>query len=439
MCRFGDGTRYGKKPTSRNGGAMKILGMICFIAVLFSVSPPVWARAVLCRQAESGSVVVDGLFSDWPDGAITRFSGRSGLIDQNVAKVPGAADFSVELSCLYTENRVYFRVKVTDDYIVRFKSLDFEQDHMILAFGDGDNVRKMAFFPPDGRVKPQFGWVGYKGKGRRRKVVLSRPKGVNAVMIRLRDGYALEMSMDNAVIPGYGFGSPAMRMSLAAADVDSRAHPEVKARMGTGGLEPANLGMIEFEGAKVLLSRYLDDHGLRPGDIRMRGVGNIISGKSRETVVVTRKKIGILGGDVPGGGYFYMRLPVYKPSDILRFLIRDMTGNGQDEILLRLRQMKDGHGREIYVIYRYYNRGLHVVFAHEVVHQSGDKILTNHYRYIRRGKGWDLEFTVDKNSGFTEQNHRSTQAKDIEPLLVPWKGRQKIRYRFTSEGYMEAE
>ena len=420
---------------------MRKVRFLSFAVVVFFLfnGSLVWALTLECKPTSSGSVAVDGLFGDWNKFAGRKISGKAGLVGKVEGQIPGQADLSLNVSCMYTDDHLYFRVIVSDDYIVRFKKLDFKQDHMMLVFKDGSKIRKMAFFPPDGRQKPSYGWVGYGRKRRRKRLELSKPKGVTATMIRLHEGYGLEMAMESDAVPGYGVGSSAMNMSVVVADVDSKAHPKVKARMGTGGMKAGNLGKIEFEGSKLLLASFLKDQGLSHSDIKMNRVGNIVSGKGLERVVIAKRILGVMGGDVPGGGYFYMRLPVHKHSHILRFALKDMNGDGQDEILLRLRQIKEGRGREIYTIYRYKNRALQMIFGHEVVHIYDDKVLSNKYKYIRRGKGYDLEFSVGKCVGFSKQNHTTGSPQDLQGLLTPWGGKKRVRYKFTSDSYVEVD
>ena len=408
-----------------------------FATFMFGWSAQAAPLKVMCRKTSAGSLAVDGLFSDWSGASKVKVRGSSHLV--GAGNVSGDSDLSAEMSCLYTDDKVFLRVKVSDEYIVRFKKRHMKQDHLLLLFNDGGSVKKLAFFPPDGRQKADYGWVGYRRRRRRKKLVLKKSQGVSASVIRLSKGYALELSMENADIPGYGAGSPAMKVSMVMADVDSKARPRVQARMGTGGMLASTLGQIQFEGAQVLLKKFLEDQGLSRKHLKMNRLGNIVSGGAMERVVIAKKKIAVLGGDITAGGYFYMKLPVHKSSHILKFAIRDMNGDGQDEILVRLRQMKNNRGREIYVVYRWINRGLRVIFGQEVMHKYDNRVIENKYTYIRHGKGYDMEFSVGKVKGFTQQNHRNNPPKDLQGLLTPWGGKKKIRYRFTSDSYVEVD
>jgi hypothetical protein len=263
---------------------------------------------------------------------------------------------------------------------------------------------------------------------------------VTAAVFRLERGHAVEMSMENNVVPGYAFGSPALKLSIVLEDVDSKANAKVETRMGTGGDgQTGRLGRVDFAEAKALLARFLQDQGFSSSRIKINRVGNFVGGKSLERVVIAGKKIAVLGGDITGGGYFYMSLPVHKESHILRFAVRDMNKDGQDEILVRLAQMKNNRGREILVIYRFDNRRLLPIFGHEVAHKAGNMILTNKYRYIKTKNGIDMEFKVGKNVGFTERNHQSSPPQNLEALLTPWGDKKKVRYRFTSDSYVEVD
>jgi hypothetical protein len=426
---------------------MKYDWVLCLL--LCGVAMPSQAQArntvITCERAQAGSILVDGVTTDWKNVSTAKLDSRGQLLSLSGGSWSGAADLSGTVRCVYTAKKLFFLFKVKDEYVVRFKRLTAKQDRMLLLFKGQQGLRRMAFYPPDGRHKPAYGWLPESKTGRRkrrrrsrgrRKLRLPKPRGVNAAVIRLERGYAVEMEMLNDAVPGYGRGSPAMRFSAVFEDVDAKANPQLQARMSTGKTT-GRLGRVDFEEAKLLLGRFLKDQGFSAGQIRINRVGNLVSGKSLERVVIAGRKIAVLGGDITGGGYFFMTLPVHKPAHVLRFAIKDMNGDGQDEILMRLRQMKNNRGREIYVVYRYDNRKLNVVFGHEVVHRVDNKILLNDYRYIKTKNGIDMVFAVGRCRGFNSRNHVAHPPKDLQGILTPWGEKKKVRYRFNADSYVE--
>ena len=184
------------------------------------------------------------------------------------------------------------------------------------------------------------------------------------------------------------------------------------------------------------MKRFLAEVGLSLSLVKLNKVANFVTGDALERAVLVGKYLAVMGGDVTGGGWYYVVLPVARPSDVLRFAVRDMDGDGQPEILVRIRQRAGNKERELFLVYRYLDvGGLRPIFGHEVVHKMPGRILTNKYRYIRNGKGYDMEFWVDRCEGFTKENHRAIPPKDVEGILTPWGDMKRIRYRFTQDGY----
>lgn len=392
---------------------------------------------VTCEKVEKNAISIDGLFTDWELGTPTRLNNRSQIL-KGASSWSGPDDMSAEVTCLYDSKNLYFRIMVKDDYIVRQKRVSDPQDHVMFLFKAGTGVRSLAFFPGDGRNKPAMGWMARKRKGK--KTVLSKAEGMNAVVIRLPSGYAVEASLGSSHVPSYGPGSPAIMMSIQVADSDSRTQPSIDTLIGTGGDQPNTLGRMEIKEASNLLLSFLKERGLGTSDIKLNVIGNFVTGKALERAIIAGRYLAIMGGNVTGGGWYYLTFPVTSASDVLRFAVRDMDGDGGMEILVRLRQTGGNKLRELYLVYRYKDTGgLGIIFGHEVVHKMGDRLLINNYRYIRKKGGWQMEFWMEKCVGWTKENHQAVPPKDIQGILTPWSSKTKVMYKFTSEGFEETD
>jgi hypothetical protein len=394
---------------------------------------------VQCQKAEDGTFLVDGVFTDWKGSTPTRLGSQSHIVGGS-GSWSGAYDLSAQIHCAYTSKALHFLIKVRDEYVVRTPKLTPVQDHIAFLFKSGQAVRTLAFFPPDGRQKPAYGWLKKKRRRRRQKWQVLKQSGITAAVIRLPNGYGLELSLSNSIVPGYGPGSPAMNLSVQLTDADSKANLSVQTVLGTGGSTASSLGRVEFEGAKSLLNRFLRDRGLNSSAIKLHKIDNFVTGKSLERLVIAGRYMAMIGGDVSGGGYFFMTFPVRRARDVLRFAIKDMDGDGQPEVLVRLRQSGGNKTRELYLIFRYKDTGgFGLLYGQEVVHKMGPRLLTNKYRYIKKRRGWDMEFSVGKCVGWTKANHRAITPKNMQPILTPWSEATKVRYKFTSEGYQETD
>ncbi len=385
------------------------------------VALPARAAGVVCLRAEENSVLADGVTTDWQDVERLELSSRRDLL--RAASWDGPADLSARVACQYTDDHVYFLVRVRDEYVVRLKQPERPQDEIRFQFGTGETV---IFRPSDGRLPAQWGLV----TRHRRRLRFVRIPGVAAVLFRLPDGYGLELDVPADKLPGYRPGGVALNLRVQVADVDSKASARLEAVMAT------SRAGFRFQEADLLLKRFLQEVRLPASQLKLNVVANFVTGSALERAVLVGRYLAVMGGDVTGGGWYYVRLPVARFSDVLRFAVRDMDGDGQPEILLRIRQRGGVKEREVFLVYRYLDTGgLRVIFGHEVVHKMPGRLLTNTYRYIRHGRGYDMEFRVGRCVGFTKANHRAVPPKDVEGILTPWGDIQKIRYRFTQEGY----
>ncbi len=385
------------------------------------------AKGLTCARVEEGSVLADGVTTDWKDISEVTLSNRNDLATAN--QWSGPSDLSLRIACQYTSKRVFFLIRVKDEYVVRMKRLDERQDHIRLQFKGGKDA-VMLFYPPAGRNRAAWGWRRWTRRHKHLK--LARPAGGSASLFGLADGYGMEIDLPASALPNYGPGSAALDVTIQAIDIDSKANRAIEAVMTTA----RGVGRIVFEEADALLKRFLADRGLPPSRIKFNRVANFVTGPSLERAIIVDRILAVMGGDITGGGYFYMTLPVANSRDILRFAARDMDGDGQPELLVRLRQIHGPNSREVFLIYRYRDTGgIGLIFGQEVLHKMPGRILTNKYRYIRHGRGYDMEFWVDRCQGFTQDNHRQPPPRDIQGILTPWSDPKRIRYRFTQAGY----
>ncbi len=395
--------------------------VLAILGSLGVTSPSARAAGVVCLRAEENSVLADGVTTDWKDVDRLRLAARASLV--RASSWDGPSDLSVELACQYTDDHVYFLVRVRDEYVVRFERQEKPQDEIRFQFGTGHT---MVFRPSDGRIRSQWGLV----TRRRKRLRISPVSGAAAVLFRLPDGYGLELDFPADRLPGYRTGGVALGLQVLVTDVDSKASARIQAIMGS------SRAGFRFQEADLLLNRFLQEVRLPASRLKLNVVANFVTGSALERAVLVGRYLAVMGGDVTGGGWYYVRLPVARPSDVLRFAVRDMDGDGQPEILVRIRQRGGAKEREVFLVYRYLDTGgLRVIFGHEVVHKMPGRLLTNTYRYIRRGRGYDMEFRVGRCVGFTKENHRAIPPKDVEAILTPWGDIQRIRYRFTQEGY----
>ena len=408
--------------------------LVCSLGLFipFVLAAPVahGAKAVTCEQVQSGTISVDGLRSDWADRTPLELAGSHVLSGRGMWQ--GKPDLEGTFKCAHDEKGTYLLLEVNDDQVVRTRRPGTQEDRVELVFDAGrGKVRTLRIHPPNATVpRASVRWVGRS----------PLPRGIKSSVIRLRNGYVIEMMLTDGSVPGYRLGSPTVKMSVRIIDHDGGPSRKADTVLGFGGDTATTLGLVEYDTAKRLLAGFLKEKGLTRGNILYYAVGNYITGKAQEQLVIAGNWIALIGEDVmKGGAYYAAPAPFAKvQSDLLRFRSVDLDGNGNLDIVYVARQQgTQGLVRDVFVALRYLDTGrLDLYFAHEIVKRQGGRVLENRYRFIKRRKATDVEISVQKNSGWTKQNHFNSGGGRLESILIPW-GKKKKRYQFGSDGVTE--
>lgn len=417
------------------------LGTLLTISLLSLFGNAGAARAaspVPCTRVPDGTISVDGLRSDWKDLSVRRLSGGQAL-GGDKSRWQGEADLVGKLRCAHDRRGTYLLLEVSDDQVVRSRRFSTREDRVELLFpGRRGKLRVLRIHPPNQRFR----------KGRVRWA--SRPyraKGIKSKVIRLPSGYAAELHLKSGAVPGYGVGTPKLRTTLRIVDHDGGVTRKPDTVLVTGGVTPQTLGSFEYDTAKALYAKFLRDKGLKPGNVLHHEVGNFITGEALEQLVIAGTWVAYIGEDVmKGGAYYAVPIQMAKTQqDMLRFRTLDLSGNGNKEVILAIRQ--EGTGgltRDLLVILRFLDSGTaDLLFASEIEVRHRGKVLTADYQFKRRrggqgpgSKGYALIMTVKKNRGWTKRNHRPTGGGRIENIPTPW-GKKKRVYWFSPAGYTE--
>lgn len=393
------------------------LGLL-LAALLFSASAQ--AVDIPCGPAEDGVFFLDGLFTDWKGVAAVALD-RPDRIIQGRKHWNNANDLSFRVMCNYSKRYLYLAVQVKDEYFARTKKRKGD-DHLRLSFGR-KHKRTLRVFPGDlKKIRGGAYW------GRR------KAKGVKMAEAIQTGGWAVELRLAMNRIPGFRPGQGAVHLEVAVADADWRA--KVETVMSTGG---ARLVVAQV---MADLSAFLKSMKASQRDIRMRKAADVVGKRRVEQVVWLKRAIGIVGEDLPGGGFFYFNLPVAQAADIRWVRLMDLNGDRQKEIVTRYLQRGGGGRREVVAVYRFNQVNKFVrPFAHELLKGQGSRTITNRLSFKKRRRGRGIEIVVDepKANGFTQQSYKENPAENIHGIILPWaeKEKQKRVFRFTGDEYEE--
>ncbi|MEM9193220.1 MAG: hypothetical protein AAGF12_28860, partial [Myxococcota bacterium] len=184
-----------------------------------------------------------------------------------------------------------------------------------------------------------------------------------------------------------------------------------------------------------LLTEYRRQAGLsssvRP---RHRTQANVAEGREREQLLVFGKELVVVGDGFRGGrGFFRFELPIERPEDLISLSTHDLTGDGRQEIVLRVRRRAgtapsgEEVVRELLLVRQFVPRGFRRLLAVEVGRTIGRGSVENQVR-LRRGR---LSIEPGRARGFDAASwpFADGTSDGVEPLLLPWRDSARA-YRY---------
>jgi hypothetical protein len=90
-------------------------------------------------------------------------------------------------------------------------------------------------------------------------------------------------------------------------------------------------------------------------------------------------------------------------------------------------------------VYQMTDDGLKRVFAVETARNMGRKRVEGAVKFVRAGRGMDIEVTSGKATGWNGGTYPFTQDTSpvggVEPLILPWSNLPTVRYRWKAGGF----
>ncbi|MFW5921112.1 MAG: hypothetical protein ACOCUS_04675 [Polyangiales bacterium] len=175
-----------------------------------------------------------------------------------------------------------------------------------------------------------------------------------------------------------------------------------------------------------LLNKVRRERGIaRSVRPRFRTETNIFDGPTPEVLVVFGKAVVVLGpGYRDGKGYFYYEVPAASAQDVLDVKTADLSGNGAEEVIFRVRQDLGKVKREVLLVHCLRPHGFPRILAVEVARKMGRESLENEVSIRRGGRRDVLVIEPGRARGWSRSNWPFESGGDddgiAEPLL-PWR------------------
>lgn len=413
----------------------KLGGLVA--AALLGLSPGSAAAfepaSMSCGLVEENTIHVDGLTSDW-DGV--------SAVTLKVDPAAGASPrtLTVHVRCNYDQKSLYWLVEVDDDILLRTGAAPAGEDHIEFAFGvekkKGGELRidKLSIYPGAASQKQKrvVRWQAPKPP----KVIdgegpAGRKKAGKAGAFEVWDalqprGYAVELRMPKASIPGYVEGTP-LRLSLRVVDSDTPSG-QLAASAQLGSLDNAEqLAAIELEQAGMSMTDILGDLKAKESDVYLDKSGDIGEGPGR--ILMVGRFLAFASKT-----FAYQEVAPSR-ADIREAQLIDLEGK-KVAMALRIAERGGGGLREVLRVYVLKGNRFESIFATEVAKEQGNKRLSTQVLFNRRGGGTDIVLNPQPAVGFSAANYSDLPAEDVVPILLPWQDK-KTKYVYKGGQYVK--
>ncbi|HJL15468.1 MAG TPA: hypothetical protein RMH99_07435 [Sandaracinaceae bacterium LLY-WYZ-13_1] len=397
--------------------------------LVFALAPPCAEAQAGMRVTEVESVRVDGAIRDWR-GA-------------HFATVGRGPDASMRFALGHDDEGLYVAAQVWDERIVRTPRPGAREDAVIvtLAFPRGRRLRAFDVYLFAGVSGRSAASAGIAPAGRSRVRPLSSARVVEGPLTRRGRGYTLEAFVPFSALPGSSRWDRG-RGSIRLRDVDAEAHPEVENEPALVEVDPRHLDrlvpLMPTGGAGGALTAFLNERGLGAARPRHDLRGDVAGDDRPERVFVVDRYVVVTGpGYRDGGGYGYQRLAVDDAQDVRDAELHDLTGDGNEELVLVLRQRNDQGERDLWQVMSLAGDSPRPIFGIEIRKATRQGSVEARIRIVR-GRGRrppQIEIRAHRARGLDRESYRESPASDVEPILLPWGPVRSRRYRWGGRGF----
>lgn len=375
----------------------------------------------------SARLTVDGVIREW--GADFATLGDRADVVMGAQAWRGAADASVRFALARDSDALWLAAEITDDRLVRSAQRRAGDDALVLTFSvDGGPVREIALFPGEpGRLASAARWVA-GGAG--------AVAGVDVVESAAPQGVTLEARIPWSSLPGVGAGFDRLRLRVAYRDGDGGGPVSLLATGPGSARAPRDLSLTVNARRAVaprvdLLEAFRAARGLAGVAALLDRSADLGGDASPERVVVLPGFLFVSGPGVEGGaGYRFAELAARDASDLSDLAVRDVTGDGKSDVVIRQRVRAQGLVRELVTVYALDGAGvLRRVFAHEVSRSLGVAALRNTLSWPSPGV---VRVALAQSQGWTREQWADGAEGDVMSPLTPWGAHRARVYRWSA-------
>jgi hypothetical protein len=207
--------------------------------------------------------------------------------------------------------------------------------------------------------------------------------------------------------------------------------------------QPAATKAADAPSATKVYELYRRDR--RPSSTaRFDQSGNVAGDRQAERVLLHDRDLVVFGPGYRGGSaYAYTQLPFAKGDDVDAVQLKDVTGDGLAELLVRGRLRALGSKgeeveRTVELVYQVTDQGIRRVFGAELRRAIGGNSVAGAITY--GPTAGTIRLTPGKATGFTSSSYPFDQdagpVGGIEPLLLPWGSSKSLDYAWNGSAFV---
>jgi Carbohydrate family 9 binding domain-like len=376
-------------------------------------APPAHAEGTALRAdlVEGKSIKLDGVPKEW---------GSLVALTYTLRGKNGKPDLEARAGLAYDAQNLYVAADVTDD---------------VLRGGGGDRVEVVIGFP-GGAAHSVFLYPGDPGKspGVAKTSDGSTISGAKVVEAPRSGGWSLEAAVPWSAFPPARTIRVGLRGAIFVHDADSGT--TVKNVVGTAPSPAyASLPSLNTEAEQSLHDGLLKDKGLR-GAPRFNLIADVAGDGMKERVLVYDRWLVVLGSNFRKGSEYYFS---DQGGDIVGCEVRDLTGDGQSEIILRKRYGSASKYREMMAVLQFGNGEVPVsIFQHEVAVVTPDGAVQNDVSFVSDGARTALKITPASARGFTAGTYREPTESGYDSVVLPWGTVASQTYKLSGTAFAKA-
>jgi len=319
----------------------------------------------------------------------------------------------------------------------------------VLSFGAGDTPdaifqHEIAIKTPKGSVTNEVSLTNEAG----RVTIAIRPGSAKGLEEATYDE-ATETSFDPLLLPWGTIQSQTYKLQKGRSY--TRTGEERRARPTAPPQETSQKPVADKAPAAPpppdvtkVVAQFKKDRGIQ-ANARFDQTGDVAADGKAERVLLFDRDLVVVGPSFKGGtGYAFTTLSFAATTDITSVTLKDVTGDGKADVLVRGVLHSKGPGnedvdRDVELVFRVTDAGVKRVFGAEIGRAIGQKRVSATITFDGAKGAAAVVLAPGRATGFTKENYPFAQDTSpvggLEPLLLPWAGASSARYVWNGSGF----